>query len=160
MSSQLRAFQTLLKTTLEAASSLATVTILTEDEAHLESKIQVALSTANTKAGKTGAVIVILQPEADVLGPNTAGPDCKVRARIHCLEDLLSNRDESLGTGLPCYELAELVARALHTVIPAGAHAHRKLRVLSLKPLALPPELANIIGHEVLVEQQRSLAAS
>jgi hypothetical protein len=160
MSSRLSSLQALIKSTLEADSNFATITVLTEDMADLEMKILTALGTANNKGGKTGACVIILQPEADVVGENTAGPECKVRVRVQVLEDLLANRDENLGTGLPAYEIAEIIARLLHATIPAGAHAHRKLRVKSLRPIAVPDQLPNTIGHEVIVEQLRSLAAA
>ncbi len=160
MSSRLSSLQTLIKTTLEADATFDTITVLTEDMADLETKIIQSLGTANNKGGKTGAVVIILQPEADIVGANTTGPEAKVRVRVQVLEDLLSNRDADLGPGLPSYEIAEIIARLIHATVPAGEHASRKLRVLSLRPIAVPEQLPNTIGHEVIVEQLRSLAAS
>ena len=160
MSSRLSSLQTLIKTTLEANAAFDVITVLTEDMADVESKIIQGLGTANNKGGKTGAVVIILQPEADIVGSNTAGPEAKVRVRVQVLEDLLANRDAALGTGLPAYEIAEIIARLLHATVPAGEHAHRKLRVLSLRPINLPAEMPNTIGHEVIIEQLRSLAAA
>lgn len=160
MSSRLSSLQTLIKNTLEADSTFDTITVLTEDMADLEQKIIQSLGTANNKGGKTGAVVIILQPEADIVGENTVGPECKVRVRVQVLEDLLSNRDENLGTTLPAFEIAEIIARLLHATVPAGEHPGRKLRVLSLRPISIPDQLPNTIGHEVTVEQRRSLAAA
>src|SRR6185312_11259883 len=80
----------------------ATVPVLTESIGDLDNEIAVALGPLGGEGGKSGLVVVIRTPTANVHFGNVFGPffdEIKIIARI--TENVTVNRDPDTGTNIP-----------------------------------------------------------
>jgi hypothetical protein len=94
--------------------ALAAVPVLVDDEGDPEARDKVALGTGNTRAGKTGAAVVVAAVGITGLDSGeTPSPLMQVAMEIECLEDVLVNEGPD-GTGVTAGELVARVVQSLH----------------------------------------------
>ena len=98
---------------LLADGFLADVEILMESKGVTENDIDQALSTLNSRTGKIGACIVVLQPTLAPDAPDAPGPRHSIFQTVQVIEQPLFNLGDN-GTGLPASSLAERVRMLLH----------------------------------------------
>jgi Chitobiase/beta-hexosaminidase C-terminal domain len=107
---------------LQADPLFAHVRVLTERITDIESEIERALGPLNETGGKTGAVVIVLTPTANVNFENVFGPffdEIKVVARV--IENVPVNQDPATGTNAAAAELAERICGLLHHFQPENA---------------------------------------
>jgi Chitobiase/beta-hexosaminidase C-terminal domain len=124
---------------LQADPLFAYVPVFTERIKDIQSEINQALGPLNGQSGKTGLVILMLTPTADVRHENVFGPffdEIKIVVRV--IENVTVNQDPSTGTNVAAADAAEKICSLLHLFQPASANgpvtAHRPTVVLAHDP--------------------------
>jgi chitobiase/beta-hexosaminidase-like protein len=116
---------------LQADALFANVPVLTERIADIQSEINTALGPLNGQNGKTGLVLNVLTPTADVNFENVFGPffdDIRIVVRV--IENVPVNKDPNTGTHVPAADAAETICNLLHLFQPESANGP----VLARKP--------------------------
>ena len=122
MSSVLTQLQQQCADRLLADPLFANVTVLTERIADIQSEIERALGPLNEAGGKTGIVVIVVTPTANVNFGNVFGPfldEIKIVARV--IENVPVNQDAGTGTNIPAAQLAEKICNLLHHFQPDSA---------------------------------------
>lgn len=100
---------------LEADAFFSDVPVLVQRKGVTESDIEVALSTLNEKAGKMGALLVVLMPALQPDSPDAPGPRYRIIATVQVIEQPLFNLGDD-GTGKSAEQISERVRQLLHHV--------------------------------------------
>ena len=139
MSSILSQLQQQCADRLQSDPLFAQVPVLTERIRDIQSEIDRALGPLNEQGGKTGLVVILLTPTANVNFENVFGPffdDIKIVARV--VENVPINQDPNTGTNIPAAEAAERICGLLHHFMPDSANgpitAHKPTITLGNDP--------------------------
>jgi hypothetical protein len=98
---------------INADATFAEVTVLLENKGDIESDVLQGIATLNEKAGKLGAIAVVLEPEEVPTDPETPNPELRVRLFVQVLEDQIFNTGAT-GTGKSAFALARRVRQIGH----------------------------------------------
>lgn len=98
---------------LLADDYLAQVTVLKQRDGVVESDIEVALGTLNTRAGKLGACVVVLMPDLEPKQENVSPPESDLFQPLQVIESPLVNWGDD-GTKLSAEQIAARLRRLFH----------------------------------------------
>jgi hypothetical protein len=100
----------------------AHVRVLTERISDIESEIERALGPLNEAGGKSGVVVILLTPTANVNFGNVFGPFFdEIRVVTRVIENVTVNQDANSGTNLSAAAVAEKICAFLHHFQPDSA---------------------------------------
>ena len=100
---------------LESKAFFQDIPVLVARKGQIESDVEVALTTFNAKAGRGGAVSIVLMPTLEVPEAEAPGPQFVVSTTVRCVENPLVNLDVTNGgTGKSAESLGLVVLRAMH----------------------------------------------
>jgi hypothetical protein len=103
---------------LDNDSFFVDVPVLEARKGIVDSDIEMALGSLNSKGGKAGAVVIVLMPEVDAPEGETPGPQIEVVQSIQVITRPLVNADtEAGGTGKDAESIALNVLNLLHRYI-------------------------------------------
>jgi hypothetical protein len=119
--------------------ALDNVTVLTEDEGDIDTKIEQAV-------GALGIVATIMLVNAQAASKNLPGPVFgNTQLIVEVAEMAATNRSDA-GTRVTCLEAAEEAARYLHQ---ARCASGRLILVTDIRKYAQPPPPANVCYHVI-----------
>jgi hypothetical protein len=98
---------------LSLDSFFAEISVLEQRKGVTESDVEVALSTLNEKAGKIGAVVIVLMPDLVPTEPDAPGPEYRVRSTVQVITQALFN-ESATGTQKSAEQIAQRVRQLLH----------------------------------------------
>ena len=101
---------------LQAFAPLAAIKVLIQRRGVIESDVETALESLNSRGGKTGAVIIVLMPELIPEARDAAGPRYYVRYGIQTIVWPVAALDPAGGAGYTAEELSEYIRQILHYV--------------------------------------------
>jgi len=99
------------------------IPVLVESLGDTASQIERALGPVNTQGGKTGAVVVVTTPTANVSWPEVGGPFFdEIPITVLVAVNPVTNHDPSVGTGASALAICEEVCSVLHQFFPQAAN--------------------------------------
>lgn len=101
------------KALLDGDATFSAVSVLKEEKGDIEADILQGLGTLNEKAGKIGAVAVVLQPVELATDPNTPNPEHRVRFSVQVFDQPLFNAGAD-GSGKDIWQLARRIRQLCH----------------------------------------------
>jgi hypothetical protein len=158
--------QAALKTDLDAVTLFATVPVINLDSGDLSSIMDAALQAITAKGGKYGLSILIHHPRCrisqaetvKVAGAVTYKPLLDIEMDVTIGEDLLANRDDNTGTGIPALTAAEAVVAALQRPVSATYPFPRYCDGITPLPPEFNPETQQLdtgkVAYRVTVKTQ------
>lgn len=102
-----------------ADSYFSDITVLSDREGDITSKINVALGLLTAKAAKLGACVVVLQPTGSDAAPNAPGGPMRIELVFRVLENPVLNLGAS-GTGKHALAICRRLVRLFKNYIAGG----------------------------------------